>query len=110
MNSSFAKVDSHLQHGPSLTHAQPSQKRLCHLQMHISFAAALPYASSSIHNVSRGVLYIKTQHFMLTCYSLADILKYDKPTILRNKQTADNDNSAQDDRPRSSDVENATNF
>jgi hypothetical protein len=91
---SFVEGDSRSQPGSSLTLARPSRKRLRQSCTCGFFTAALPYASSSIRNVSEGDLCSKTQTFIFAHCSVADIFKCVKPTIRMDKQRVDNDNNA----------------
>jgi hypothetical protein len=77
------------QRGSLLTIARPSRNLLCHSQTFVFFIAALSYAYSSIRNLSEGDLYSKARKFIFAYCYIADILKCDKPAILRNKQIAD---------------------
>jgi hypothetical protein len=54
----------------------------------IFFLVTLPYASSSIHNVSEDDLYSKTRTFMFVHCSVANMFTCDKPIICGKKQTA----------------------
>jgi hypothetical protein len=82
----------------SLMLARSSPKHMCH-SIHLRFLrchikTCLIKHSCPREYVSEGDLYSKTQNFMFAHCCVANIFKFDGPTIHKNKQLTHNDNNA----------------